>query len=253
MSAQKIKAGINLHAILKNLEDLVAFDDDARKLIGNRKMCIRFSVKNGPEAWVKFEKGKCTVGRGKAPKPNVILWFSSCEHLNKMFDGKANPIPLKGFTKLSFLQKEFTQLTKRLEYFLRPENVEKLDEHYIKMNTNFTLTIAAYALPEIALFDERAKFTASHLPDGTLQMEVLPEGPDVYLEIKAGKITAGKGKIAHPDAMMIMKDAHVANDFLNGKTDSFTAIALGDVMIKGQIPILDGINLMLDRVINYIS
>jgi len=253
MSVQRIKAGINLYAVLKNLEDLVAFDKEAAGLVKGRKICIQFSVKNGPKAWAKFDNELCSVGRGKAAKSHVHLWFSSCEHLNKMFDGKANPIPLKGFTKLGFLQKEFTQLTKRLEYFLRPENVENPDEHYIQMNTRFTLTIAAYALPEIALYDERAKYTASHLPDGTLQMGVLPDGPDVYLSIKNGKITAGKGKVSHPDAMMIMKNARVANEFLNGKSDPFTAIALGDVLIKGQIPILDGVNLILDRVIHYVS
>jgi len=253
MSAQRIKAGINLYAILKNLEDLVAYDDEARALVDHRRICIQFSVKNGPKAWVKFENGHCLVGRGKAEKSQVNLWFSSCEHLNKMFDGKANPVPLKGFTRLGFLQKEFTTLTKRLEYFLRPENVEYPDEHYIKMNTWFTLTIAAYALPEIALYDKRAKYTASHLPNGTLQMSVLPDGPHVYLEIKDHKITAEKGSLESPSAMMIMKNAQVANDFLNGKSDPFTAIALGDVIIKGQIPILDGINLILDRVIYYVS
>jgi putative sterol carrier protein len=160
---------------------------------------------------------------------------------------------LKGFTRLGFLKNEFTKLTERLEYFLRPENVPLPDNHYIRMNTMFTLTIAAFALPEIALYDERAKYTASHLPDGTLQMSVLPDGPHVYLTIKNGKITASKGKADRPDAMMLMKNAQVANDFLNGKSDPFTAIALGDVMIKGQIPILDGINLILDRVIHYVS
>ncbi|UBM61104.1 SCP2 sterol-binding domain-containing protein [Candidatus Sulfidibacterium hydrothermale] len=253
MSAQRIKAGINLYAILKNLEDLVAYDNEARTLVQDRKICIQFTVKNGPKAWVRFENGRCTVERGKARKSQVHLWFSSCEHLNKMFDGKANPVPLKGFTQLGFLKNEFTKLTERLEYFLRPENVPLPDNHYIRMNTMFTLTIAAFALPEIALYDERAKYTASHLPDGTLQMSVLPDGPHVYLTIKGGKITAGKGKADHPDAMMLMKNPQVANDFLNGKSDPFTAIALGDVMIKGQIPILDGINLILDRVIHYVS
>ncbi len=253
MSVQRIKAGINLYAILKNLEDLTAFDDEARALVRDRKICIQFTVKDGPRAWVNFENGQCTVGRGKAKKSQVHLWFSSCQHLNKMFDGKANPIPLKGFTKLGFLQKEFTALTQRLEYFLRPEQVEHPDDHYIRMNTMFTLTIAAFALPEIALYDKRASYTASHLPDGTLQMSVLPDGPHVYLTIKNGKITAGKGKTEHPDALMLMKNAPVANDFLNGKSDPFTAIALGDVMIKGQLPILDGINLILDRVIHYVS
>ncbi|HDO06361.1 MAG TPA: hypothetical protein ENG85_01625 [Bacteroidetes bacterium] len=253
MSQQKIKAGINLYAVLKTLEDLVAYDDVARAIIKNKKICIQFSVKNGHKAWVDFENGQCTVGRGKARQAQVLLWFTSCEHLNKMFDGKANPIPLKGFTRLGFLQKQFTQLTRRLEYFLRPEKVENPDGHYIRMNTLFTLTIAAFALPEIALYDKRAKFTASHLPDGILQMGVLPDGPDVYLEISNGKITAGKGKATRPDAMLIMKNDRVANDFLNGKSDPFTAIALGEVLIKGQIPILDGINLILDRVIYYVS
>ncbi|GMT45814.1 MAG: hypothetical protein IEMM0006_1646 [bacterium] len=253
MSQQKIKAGINLYAVLKTLEDLVAYDDVARAIIESKKICIQFSVKSGPKAWVYFKNGQCTVGRGKAAKSQVTLWFSSCGHLNKMFDGKANPIPLKGFTKLGFLQKQFTQLTQRLEHFLRPGKVENPDEHYIRMNTLFTLTIAAFALPEIALYDKRAKFTASHLPDGTLQMSVLPDGPDVYLEINNGKIMAGKGKATRPDAMLLMKNNRVANDFLNGKSDPFTAIALGEVMIKGQIPILDGINLILDRVIYYVS
>ncbi len=253
MSGQRIKAGINLYAVLKNLEDLVAYDEEARSLAGHRKICIQFSVKNGPKAWVKFEEGHCSVGRGKAKGPQVNLWFSSCEHLNKMFDGKANPIPVKGFTKLGFLQKEFTALTKRLEYFLRPENVENPDDHYIEMNTMFTLTIAAFAIPEIALYDEKARYTASHLPDGTLQMSVLPDGPHVNLEIKDHRIIAKKGRLEAPMASMIMKDNRIANDFLNGKSDPFTAIALGDVMIKGQIPILDGINLILDRVIHYVS
>ncbi len=252
MSEQKIKAGINLYAILKNLEDLVAYDDEARALVAGREVTIQFTVKDGPKAWVTFDKDGCRVGRGRAALSHVHLWFTSCEHLNKMFDGNANPIPVKGFTKLGFLQKEFTALTKRLEYFLRPENVENPDDHYIKMNTMFTLTIAAFALPEIALYDKRAKYTASHLPDGSLQMSVLPGGPHVYLEIKDHKITAGKGLLEKPMAAMLMKDAQVANDFLNGKSDPFTAIALGEVMIKGQIPILDGINLILDRVIHYV-
>ncbi len=253
MSVQRIKAGINLFAILKNLEDLVAYDKQARDLVAGKKICIRFSVKNGPSAWVRFHNGTCRVGRGETDRCHVLLWFTSNEHLNKMFDGKANPIPLKGFSKLGFLQKEFTALTQRLEYFLRPENEKNPDAHYIRMNTAFTLTIAAFALPEIALFDERARYTASHLPDGSLQMSVLPDGPHVYLEIHAGKIKAAKGLPDAPSAQMLMKNAQVANDFLNGKSDPFTAIALGDVMIRGQIPILDGINLILDRVVYYVS
>lgn len=253
MSYHLIRAGINLHAILKNLEDLIEIDASCRSLIEGRKLSVQFLVRKGPKAWIKFSEGRCTVGQGRMKRPSVVLWYSSPEHLNKMFDGDANPIPLKGFARLGFLQNEFTQITKKLEYYLKPDLVENPDEAYLDVNARFTLTVAAFALPEIARNEKRAKLTASHLSDGTIQLRVLPDGPAVHLRIRNGMITASKGKIENPDAVMEMRDSLIAYSFLNGKTNSFSAIASGDVMIKGQIPMLDNLSLILDKVQDYTS
>jgi len=253
MSYQIIKAGINLYAILKNLEDLVALDKTSQELIRGKNISIQFVVKNGPAAWVKFQNDACTVGQGKMKNPSVKLWFTSPEHLNKMFDGNANPIPLKGFTKLGFLQKEFTQITEKLEYYLKPELVENPTEEYLKINTRFTLTVATFSLSEIAKYDKKAKLTASHIPDGKIEMTVLPDGPSVYVVVEKGNITAYKGKADKPDAIMAMKDDKTANDFLTGKSNPFKAIASGDVMIKGLLPMLDNLSLILDKVEHYAS
>lgn len=251
MSYQVIRAGINLYAIFKNLEDLLEIDESCRSLIERRNLSIQFLVKKGPRAWVKFSEGKCTVGQGRMKRPSVVLWFTSPEHLNRMFDGETNPVPLKGFTKLGFLQKEFIQITKKLEYYLKPEDLENPDDAYLEINTRFTLTVAAFSLPVIAEYDKRAKITASHLGDGNIQLTVLPDGPAVYLRIRNGVIEASKGKIAKPDAVMEMRDSKIANAFLNGKLNSFKAIAGGEVMIKGQTPLLDNLSLMLDKVEYY--
>jgi len=251
MSVELIKANINLYAILKNLEDLVKYDSGVKELIKGKKISIQFSVKGGPKAGVIFENDSCRVEKGKIKSPSVVLWFSSPSHLNKMFDGKANPVPLKGFTKLGFLQKEFTQITEKLEYYLKPDEVENPDEAYVEMNTRLTLTVAAYALPAIAQYDEKARITASHIPDGTIQLEVLPDGPAVHLVVKGGMMEAFKGKAENPDAVMSMKDFQSANDFLNGKSNPFKAIASGEVMIKGIIPMLDNLSLILDKVQQY--
>jgi putative sterol carrier protein len=184
--------------------------------------------------------------------PSVVLWFTSPEHLNKMFDGKANPIPLKGFTKLGFLQNEFTSITEKLEFYLKPELIENPDEDYLKMNTRFTLTVAAFALPVIAKYDRKSKITASHLPSGKIQMQVLPDGPSVNVNIENGELEAFKGSAQNPNAIMAMKDYETANNFLNGNSDPFTAIALGDVQIKGITPLLDGLSLILDRIPEYV-
>lgn len=251
MSYHSIRAGINLYAILKNLEDLIEIDESCRNLIKGRKLSIQFLVKNGPRAWVKFSEGKCLVGQGGIKRPSVVLFYTSPEHLNRMFDGLAQPIPLKGFTKLGFLQNEFTQITQKLEYYLKPDLLENPDDAYLEINTRFTLTVAAFALPEIAKYNKRAKITASHLSDGNIQLAVLPDGPAVYLEIKNGSIAASKGKIAQADAVMEMKDSKTAYLFLNGKLNSFRAIATGEVRIKGQVPMLDNLSLILDKVQDY--
>lgn len=247
-----IKAGINLYAIIKNLEDLIALDQECRDLIKGKKISIQFIVKNGPTAWVKFENDACEVEQGKMSSPSVKLWFKSPEHLNKMFDGEANPIPLKGFTKLGFLQNEFGQITKKLEYYLKPEEVKNPSEEYIKINTRFTLTVAAFALSEIGKYDKKSKITASHIPNGKIQMRVLPDDPAVFLTVKDGVISAEKGLCEKPDAVMEMRDIQTANDFLNGKSNPFLAIARGDVIIKGIMPMLDNLSLILDKVQKYV-
>jgi len=253
MSYHLIKAGINLYAVLKNLEDLIELDQESRNLIQGKKLSIQFVVKNGPKAWIKFENNKCEVGQGIIKGSSVKLWFKSPEHLNKMFDGGANPIPLKGFTKLGFLTKDFPKITGKLEYYLKPEEVENPTEEYIAINTRFTLTVAAYALSEIGRYDKESKITASHIPNGKIQLRVLPDNPAVYLVVRDGTISAQKGTTENPDAVMEMKDIQTANDFLNGKSNPFLAIASGDVIIKGQTPMLDNLSLILDKVQKYVS
>jgi putative sterol carrier protein len=253
MSYHLIKAGINLYAILKNLEDLIALDKESRDLIKGKNLSIQFLVKNGPNAWVKFENDTCQVGQGKLSGATVKLWFKSPEHLNQMFDGNGNPIPLKGFTKLGFLTKDFPKITDRLEYYLKPEEVKNPSEEYIAINTRFTLTVAAFALSEIGKYDEKSKITASHIPNGKIQMRVLPNDPAVFLTVKDGVISADKGTCENPDAVMEMKDIQTANDFLNGKSNPFLAIAAGDVIIKGITPMLDNLSLILDKVGKYVE
>ena len=251
MSYQRIKAGINLYAIIKNLEDLIELDSESKNLIKGKNISIQFIVNNGPKAWIQFKNESCTVGQGILKGASVKLWFKSPKHLNDMFDGTATPIPLKGFTKLGFLQNEFTKITERLEYYLKPELIENPTKEYIEINTRFTLTVATFSLSEIAEFDKKAIITASHIPDGTIELKVLPHGPAVYVSVKSGKIAAFKGNANKPDAIMAMKDYQTANDFLTSKSNPFKAIASGDVLIKGQLPMLDGLSLILDKVEAY--
>jgi hypothetical protein len=250
---QLIKAHLNLYAVLKNLEDLVSHDPDTARLVKKWDVSIAFNVLGGPKACVEFKDGCCTVGKGRCRRPPVILFFTSPAHLNRMMEGKANPIPLRGFTKLGFLKKDFTQLTDRLEYYLRPNEALLKDRHYLELNTRLTMSTAAFAVPELGRYDPIGRLAAGRAGNGAVNIKILAQGPAVHVIFRDETIQAGRGEVEQPAALMQMKDWQVANDFFNNKTDPFTAIASGDVIIKGRIPLLESLSLILDRIPHYLS
>jgi len=253
MNPDLVKANLNLYAVLKNLEDLTEYDSSMKELVAKWNVAIQFTVRKGPSAYVIFKDGQCSVGRGGMKSPSIILWFTSPGHLNRMFDGNANPVPLRGFTKLGFLAKEFPRLTDRLAWYLKPTDELMKDSNYLELNTKMTLNTAAFAVPEIAAADNVGIKIGAKIPDGTVVMRILPSFHSVNVTFRNGAASAAKGDTAKPAAVMAMKDVKVANDFLNGRTDAFTAIASGDVSIKGFMPILDAMSLMLDRVQHYLA
>jgi hypothetical protein len=253
MNELVIKAYLNLHAVLQNLEDLVKLDEQMARLIKGWDLTVEFSVRNGPLAFVEFKNGVCRHGTNAHENPSVTLYFTSAGHLNRMFDGKATPIPLKGFLRLGFLKREFAQLTNRLTYYLRPELGKLDDESYLKLNTILTLQTALYAVKVLAMLEPTSQKIAAHIPAGVLEVEVLPAGPCFHLAFDQGGISVAKGAAKRPMAKMAFKDFRVVNALLTGKLDGFLAVANGDVVLQGQLPMIDNLNLILDRVPRYLA
>jgi len=253
MSYDLIKANLNLYAVLKNLEDLIEYDPEMKQLAKDWDVSIQFSVSGGPNAYIEFKNGVCTVGNGKYKKPSVKLYFTSPDHLNKMMDGDGNPIPLKGFTKLGFLTKDFPKVTDKLEYYLKPTDELLKDKQYLELNTRMTLNTAAFAVREIGSLDPIVKNVASHIQDGGIVLTVLPDGPTVSITIKDGEMIPAKSGVDKPMAKLTFKNIKVANDFLNGKSDTFTEVANGNVALKGQTGMVDALSLVLDRIPHYLG
>lgn len=248
-----IRAHLNLHAVLQNLEDLVKLDDEMADLTKDWDVSVQFSVRGGPAAYVAFRNGACSVGRGRGVNPSVKLYFTSPKHLNRMFDAKANPIPLKGFTRLGFMKTEFSRLTDRLAYYLKPAKEHLGDDHYRRVSTTLMLYTAVHAVRELVVLDPTCRQIAARIPPGTLQFEVLPDGPYAHIVFGKGNMTVGKTAADLPMARMTLKNLQVAGDLLGGRLDAFMAVADGDVMLHGQLPMIDNTSLILDRVAVYLS
>lgn len=115
------------------------------------------------------------------------------------------------------------------------------------------MNTAAFAVKELARLDPIAKAVASHIANGRVLMKIMPDGPFIHLDFQNDHVLVKKGDTDRPMACIFMQNVRVANDFLNGKLDAFTAVATGDVLIKGQTPMLDSISLILDRVPHYLK
>jgi len=243
-------ANINLYAVMRNLEDLCEMDKEMNDLISKQNIAVQIDVKNGPTGVVRFEEGKCHFKRGKRPS-NVKLYFRSPEHFNKMVDGEANPIILKGFTKLKFLLKDFSVLTDRLSYYLKPTEALLNDETYAKINTTLTAYTAFFALAEIGNTDPLGKLNGGRIPNGKIAISI-DKGPAICIEAKDGELKAVKGLPEKYRASMSFTNMQTAGDLLNGKVDSYSCIACNTLKMKGFIPMLDNMNKLLGQVPEYL-
>lgn len=243
-------ANINLYAVLRNLEDLCQLDHEMTELIKGKKISIQISVKNGPKGLIRFENGKCQFLRGKG-KSNIKLYFKSPKHFNDMIDGNANPIPLKGITKLGFLTKEFVQMTDRLTYYLKPTDKLLADPKYAEINTVLTAYTAFFALAEIGNHDPIGKHNAKRIDNGVISVGI-ENGPVISLTSQDGYLIANKGFNKNHRASMYFTDMKTANELLNGKIDSYSCIASQKLKLKGYIPMLDNMNKLLGLVPKYL-
>ncbi len=277
MTYDDVRARLNLLAVLPNLEDVVAGDPEMRELVAGARITVKFNVAGGPKAWVRLVDGVCTVGEGTGPgkreagaagapadgggaagaaapsAPSVVLAFASAKHLNKMFDGSSQPVPLWGFTHLGFLQGPFSELTDRLAYYLAPSDELLAHPGYLAMNTRLTMNTAAFAVPQLLATDPDCMPLRHGLAHGTIVLKVLPDGPAVSLVCGASGVLPVKGELPHPSALVLLPSLQVANDFLNGKLDTFAAVAKGDIAIWGRIGLVDTLGLVLDRVPKYLA
>ncbi len=257
MSFNDVRARLDLYAVLPNLEDVVREDEEMHALVGDARITVKFSVAAGPKAWVRLSDGICTVGEGSPPDvpgiPSVVLAFASGAHLAKMFDGKSQPIPVWGFNHLGFLQGPFTELTDRMGYYLTPSDELLAHEGYLAMNTRLTLNTAAHAVPVLLEHDPDCRPLRHALRHGTVVLKVEPDGPAVSIVFGSERIHVLKHELPNPSALVVLPTMQLANDFLNGKLDTFTAAARGDVAIWGQIGMIDALALVLDRVGKYLT
>jgi hypothetical protein len=242
-----------MYAILGTLENLCELDPEARALMTNKKpISLAFDVKDGPKATLTFSNGRVQLQPGVAKNCSIKIPLSSCEKFNLVIEGKATPIPVKGFQYINFLLKDFDALTKLLEKYLRASEEDLADPVFFERSTQLMFYVISVALSQIGDYDEIGKFSAHLCPDGDVQFSI-KDCVGATIHIKDCVLSTEKKMPANPRAIMEFADLKLARALFDGKVNALACIGNGTIEMHGMVNMIDNLNRMLDRVALYLA
>jgi hypothetical protein len=242
---------INMYGILGALQDLCSLSADAKALLPPKPLTVCFAISNGPAVRLQFAPDGCTVTEG-AGRCDIKLPVSDYEKFNAIIDGTANPFPSKGFTKIGFLLKNFTALTKLLESYLRADDKALADPAFFNASTTIMFYLIAQAVTQIGNRDDIGSFSASNIADGTVVLSIAG-GPQAAITSKAHKLTCSREIPKQYNAIMEFKDMQLARALFDGKVSALACVGKGLISMRGNLGMVDNINRILDRVAVYLA
>ncbi len=251
MKDEKVLAYCNLFAVLGSIPTLIELDENAKKLIENKKISIGFSVKEGPCGTLAFDHGKAEIKEG-TKGCSIKLYFSSCARFNGMIDGTATPLPVSGFHHLGFLLGDFQKLTDILSEYLRPTEEKLQNEDFFNKSTELMLHVIAGAVAQIGNTDKVGSFSASNIVDGDIKLGI-GDSIAVGIRSKGSHLTVLHSAPENSFSEMCFESIRVARDLFDGRINSVAAVGEGKVRICGMISQIDNINRILDRVSLYLA
>ncbi|HOP69539.1 MAG: hypothetical protein WBK48_05370 [Dethiobacteria bacterium] len=252
---ETVLARLHLRAILPVIEDIAPVDQVIKELTAGWNVRIQFQMAGGdPATTLIFQNGTLKTSREKVPGPKVVLTFKDARFVNEVFQNKTKKSPTPNIVALGHLSKllKLDQVLGRLEHYLRPEEAFLKDPDNLKFCVELTLKVLAYGIKEVAEHDPEMRPVVEHLPNGTIEIRV-KEGPAVHASIKDGIFSPGIGPAEKPNAVLEIQDLETAWKMLQGDLDLFAAVGSSRIKIRGLVPLLDGINPLLDRLSLYLA
>lgn len=248
----RVLAAVNLHAVLGALPRLVELDQEAAAIVHrlDRPITLTLAVRGGVTARYRFSRDG--IVETSEPGAGARLAFTSPAHANAVIAGTAQPIPIAGPRGLRFLTGVFTPLTERLGAVLRPTAEQLADPAFAELSTLITLDVAARAIAVVGNEDRSGRFTAAHMPDGDLDLEV-GDGIRYRIEVKQHRLRVDDDLSGPPRAALRFADLTVAGGILGGTESALACICDGRLAMRGYIPLVDNTNRILDRVGAYLG
>ena len=248
-------AQLNLHAVLPALEDLTRLSPPARELIQHWNFSLRLQLAGGPAATLVSENGSLTVQRDATPPARLVLLFLAAGQLNRTFLNQRAlpPLPIAGFWRLAKVR-TFTALTKLLDQALQPAPGALDDPAFRELHLRLLFKVLLGAIPVIGLQDPPSRHSLGHTPPGLAEIRAPALDLAGWADWTGTRLTSGTGPAPRaPDVVITFCDRPTTDAALLGKLDPNAAVGLGQVDVRGLVPLADGLSLVMDRVEGYLQ
>ncbi len=250
-----VLARLHLGAILPLLEDVAAYDPVVGEAIAGWNFALQFRLSGGdPSTTLVFEEGRVTAYRGQFKGYPATLTFKNADFLNDVFQGRTKKSPLPNLAGI-FKAKQLMQVDSflgRLEHYLKPQPETLADPETFAFCVRVTLYAVAFGIKEVGEHDPEVRPIVLNLPDGTVEMRI-EQGPAAHLTIKGGSFYPQRGPAENPNAILEFADLQTAWDTFQGNIDTFSAVGGGRIKLRGFIPLIEGVNPLMDRLAYYLS
>ena len=250
----KTLAFVNFYAAIGTLEKFVEYDEEAKEIAKSQNVTVRFHVKGGPDGLVIFKDGKVSVIPYDQRRVNIHLYCPSTENFNKVVDGTAMPIPVKGlFKTLKFMggkTSPFTRLTDKMSAILRAKEFSSKEER--DLCTILSFYAMAAGICEVGNHDEIARYAMNRVLDGKIVLGI----KDVcYATIikKNGALSVVREGLEGGRAFMTFGDIDIAKGLIDGELDSMACVSSGKLETCGHMLMLENINKILNIVPKYLQ
>lgn len=248
-----VRAHVNLTAILGSLPRLVELSPDAQGILArlDRPVALSFRAPGDLSMDLTFSSTGITPGLA-AGATRAWLFFRSPEHLTKVINGEAQPIPVGGPRALSFLTKVFAPLSDLLGTVLAPAAGALDDPEFAELNALLSLHVATSAIAVVANTDRSGRYSAGQMPDGSIDLEI---GSLVRyrLTVNDHHVRVDPSTEGSPRAALTFANLDIAGGVLTGRLSAIACAADGRITIRGMIPLVDNVSRILSRASAYLG
>ncbi|MDC7234081.1 MAG: hypothetical protein PQJ58_12680 [Spirochaetales bacterium] len=234
-TAAAVRSGV----VASLIQTLLTLDSDLNKSLPAGQYALKLKAPESVESVISFNGGT----RG------AVLNFMSCEAMtDTLSGGKGAFIPYPsggGFTKaLKAFQSCAAAVSTAMSHV-----PEKEDKPGIEKKTRLLLTAALRGVCEVYNHDHWVKMKAAAIPAGTIAVRIAGT-PDIAgtIRVKDKTMSYTPGAdLSAANAVLEFADIDTCYRVLTGQVAAMAELGSGKVMLRGRLPMIQGLFPLLDR------